>query len=102
MKLHSPQFERTIRRAVKKNVRRSPELKREARRVKKRRQSPWFGAFLRLLFAVGVGGIIAAIAKATGHPATALAAISLWTFIGIAYRTQSLLHVLFRAHDLPA
>jgi len=102
VKLHSPQFEKVVRRAVKDAIRRSPELKKEARKANKFRKhykSSWIvRIFIMAMFGFAIGGL----ADVTKHPVTALAGINLWTFAWIFFRTQQLMLGLYRADDLAA
>lgn len=101
MKLHSPRFEKNLRREIKRTLRSSPELKREARRGKLRRR-------LRLRFGFRLlGSAIPATAmwhsfEITGHVACALAVLSLWVFTLAFFRAANLLDCLFVAPALSA
>ena len=80
MKLHSARFEADLRRRVKVAVAASPGLRAEARRARnllKRNLPPWLS---RLGGSLACGAGTYAIANAAGHPATALAALALWSF----------------------
>lgn len=102
MRLHSPRFEKALRRGVKKAVRSSRELKREFRQAKKFRRSSNILGFYRFFFSVVLVFVVWGITSATGHPATGLAALSLWTFAWIFFHSQSLWSCLNTATDLPA
>jgi hypothetical protein len=103
LKLHSPDFEKALRRGVKSQIRRSPELKKEYRKAKKafrkRYKAAWF---LRVIFSYAIGFLVWAIVKGTGHPASGLGLINLITFFTLSIFAQNLLAMLFRANDLPA
>jgi hypothetical protein len=103
LKLHSPSFEKALRRGVKKAVRSSPELKKEYRRAKKaiRRnvQANWL---FRPIWSLVLGFFVYGITSITLHPVTGLAIINLWTLITLSSFARNLLVLLFRAPDLPA
>jgi len=100
VKLHSPAFEKALRRGVKATVRSSRELKQEFRKANKYRRQ------IRSTGLVRVGGsfiLAAAIwftANTTRHPATALAVIGLWTLALVPATVRNLLVTLYRANDL--
>jgi hypothetical protein len=103
MRLHSPRFEKILRREIKKAVRSSPALKKEYRRVNKavrsRRRPDWLvGAIL----ALAAGFVVWLFTSLTGHPATGLAVINLMTLFLAAQYAEDLPKFLFRASDLPA
>ena len=102
MRLHSPRFEKALRRGVKKAVRSSRGLKREFRQAKKFRKSSNLLRFYRFFFSLVVGFAVWKNAMETGHPATGLAVLSLWTFAWIFFHSQSLWSCLNTATDLPA
>ncbi|HEX5219442.1 MAG TPA: hypothetical protein VFZ59_07725 [Verrucomicrobiae bacterium] len=101
MKLHSPAFARQLRRTVRMAIRRSPELKREARRTHRARH---YSA--RPLFRLGISGLAAwltwIIASRTGHLNSALVFIGIWLFGWISILVQSLAHQLYLSPDLAA
>ena len=101
MKLHSPAFEKRLRRTVKATIRRSPELRREVRRTNRAQH---YSA--RPLFRLGISGLAAwltwIIASKTGHPNTALVFIGIWLFAWIPIHVQSLAHQLYASPDLAA
>jgi hypothetical protein len=101
VKLHSPRFERALRRRVKKAVRESRELKREARA---QRFTKHYNLVLlmRPALAIGFGIVIAGIVSRTGHPVTGLAVISLWAFAWMFIRANNILSQLYGASDLTA
>jgi hypothetical protein len=103
VKLHSPAFEKTLRRDVKAKIRSSPELKREYRKAKKgfrrHRGIQWF---IRPIWSGFIGFVVWGIIKDTGQLAPGLAIINLVTFFTLGIFAQTLLHTLYRATDLPA
>jgi hypothetical protein len=102
VKLHSAKFEKALKRGVKQAIRRSPELRREARRANPSfRKHYKITIFVRTAFAAALGGAVYGLADSTGHPVTALAVVNLWTFTWIFFRAQLLLMSLFQATDLP-
>ncbi|HLX71673.1 MAG TPA: hypothetical protein VKV04_18835 [Verrucomicrobiae bacterium] len=101
MKLHSPRFERSLRRAVKKTVRSSPELRREARAGRKSRQIR-SGALFRPLLSLGLAVLVGNVTKEKGHPATGLAVLTLWCLAWLTFRVQNLLVILYASNDLQA
>lgn len=94
MKLHSPNFEKRLRRGVRQAVRSSPELRKEARRTGKPRHYSF-----RILFRLGLTGLLAMVVwwtlERTDKPAAALAVISLWMFIWLCTRVQNTLICLY-------
>ena len=103
MKLHSPRFEKSLRRGVKQAVRSSPELKKEHRKakgaVRRQMQAAWF---FRIFFAGWMGFAVWGVISVTNHPASGLAIISLWNFFMLSVSVQNLLTLLYKATDLPA
>lgn len=101
MKLHSPEFEKRLRREVRQKVRSSPELRKEARRTRKAQN---YSA--RLLSRIGLAALpgIAVwwVSGQTQKPAAALAVVSLWLFIWLCVRVQTLLTRLYADPDLSA
>jgi len=77
MRLHSPKFEKALRKSVRRAVRSSPELKREFRRAKYFHRNSQLGRILRPLIALLLGFVVWGAASATGHVATGLAIINL-------------------------
>ena len=102
MKLHSPQFQKQLRRGVKKAIRESRELKKEYRRAKKFRTRTNLGWLVRGLFSFAFGFGVFAITAATGHPTTGLALIALWTFAWIFFHAKNLWMALHDHFDIPA
>lgn len=102
MKLHSPKFERVLRRGVRKAVRNSPELKRESRAANKRRRQYSGMLLLRPGVSLGFAALVWQVAEKTGHLASALALINLWAFLFIFIHAQRLLVCIYRSTDLPA
>lgn len=101
MKLHSPAFERRLRRRVKQTIRASPELKREARRTNRARR--YSGrSFLRLLGSALAAGLTVSIVRRTGHPGTALVFVGIWLLAAISFQVQALAHHLYASPDLSA
>ena len=101
MKLHSPAFERSLRRRVKAAVRSSPALKREYRIARKFRRH-YTGYFIFRMFSwVMIGVITGSIQKHSGSTIAALGVLSLWAFISVFLHAQGLFTRLFLARDLP-
>src|ERR1700677_3239432 len=103
MKLHSPQFQKNLQRGVKRAVRASPELKKEYRQARKGRPGavpP--GPVFRAAMSIGLGVVVYNVTHTTGHVATGLAVITLWTFAGIFFQACGLWRVLYRNTDLAA
>ena len=103
MKLHSPAFEKALRRGAKSAIRKSRDLKREFRRV--RRQHPRHYSVVRLgrpVLSVVIAVWVWSVAKQTEHVASALAIITLTAFLSASYRARNLLDHLYAAPDLPA
>jgi len=102
MKLHSPQFQRKLRRGVEKAIRSSRELKKEYRQAKKSQKHVNAGWFFRAAISFGFGAGILMIVKATGHPVTGLAAISLWSLGWVFFHARNLWGFLHAHPDIPA
>ena len=102
MKLHSPKFEKTLRREVKRTVRSSPALKKDYRQAQKAvRKHLKIGWLFWVILSFVVGCIVWAVVAVTGHPATGLAAINLLIlFLAVSY-ARRLPMMLFHATDLP-
>jgi hypothetical protein len=103
LKLHSPSFEKSLRRGVRKAVQSSPALKQEYRNAKKairrRVRVEWL---FRPIFSCILGFLVWFVIETTHHPVTALAIISIWNLLLLSAFTQNLLLMLFRANDLSA
>jgi len=101
VKLHSPAFEKQLRRDVRQAVRSSPKLRKEARRTRKPHHYS-----LRILMRSGLtvflGVAVWWISEQTKKPAAALAVISLWLFIWLCARVQGVLTCLYSDPDLNA
>jgi hypothetical protein len=102
MKLHSPQFEKALRKSVKRTVRSSPELKREFRRAKRFRRNSRLGWIFRPLFASLVGFVVWAATATTGHVATGLAIINLWMLASLSFLAQGMWTRLHASSDMGA
>jgi hypothetical protein len=104
VKLHSPSFEKNLRRGVKKAVRSSPALKQEYRAARKGYgwSSITVNWLIRLVWPVFLGMYVSAIVVKSRHPAAGLAVINIWTFACVSVLVQSLGSALYRASDLPA
>ena len=103
MKLHSPSFEKTLRRSVKNAVRSSPELKQDYRRAKKAiRRNIRVNWLFRPIWSLVLGFLVSAAINITHHPFTGLAIINLWTLVALSFLVRNLLLLLSRATDLPA
>ena len=102
MKLHSPAFEKTLRRRVKQTVAASPTLRREARTVRRSRKEYSLALIFRVAISIGVGALAWLAGSKTQHPATALAVITLWTFFLLFTHAQRLLATLYGEGDLSA
>ena len=102
MKLHSPGFEKALRRGVRQRVRNSPELKREfrlANRYRRQYGSKWL---IRPATSFGLALLVWHLAAATHHTNLSLAVISAWTFGFVFIHAQGLLSCLFRSTDVSA
>ena len=100
MKLHSPAFEKALRCGVKGAVRSSRELKKEFRNANKYRRRIRSAGFIRFCVSFLLAGAVWSAAAKTGHPATALAVIGLWSLALVFVSARNLLVTLFRANDL--
>ena len=101
MKLHSPLFERALRRSVKTIVRRSPELKRAAKRGRLRRHFQ-LKVVVRPLASVFLAFVVWNSFETTQHVAGSLAVLSIWAFALAFFRASNLLNCLFNSNDLSA
>ena len=105
MKIHSPAFEKTLKRQCKRAVRTTPEARREYSRIKGhsrfQRQYSFF-RFVRPIFSLVFGCMVFAVAQQIGHRAPALALVSLLAFVFATYRARNLLNQLYAAPDLAA
>jgi len=102
VKLHSPTFEKALRRDVRRKVRTSRELKREFRSANKYRKHYNIIPVVRPLISVGVAIGVWHVLVQTSHIASALAVINLWSFLFIFIHAQRLLASLYGSRDLPA
>jgi hypothetical protein len=102
MKLHSPPFERDLKRAIREAVRSAPELRREYRRTRRFRRSLDLAVLWRLSIPFVLGFCTWFIAGKTGHPATALAAGSIYLLAALCFRVQGLWSRLYFSSDLAA
>ena len=100
MKLHSPAFEKRLRRGVKAAVRSSPALRKDPARKYRRQYT--FKPLGRSLVTVVLGFAIWRVVELTGHPLTGLAVTTVWAFVWIVLRTRDLQIHLFQADDLAA
>ncbi|HEV7927935.1 MAG TPA: hypothetical protein VGR14_21475 [Verrucomicrobiae bacterium] len=100
MKLHSPAFEKALRRGVKGAVRSSRELKKEFRKANKYRRRIRSAGFIRFCISFLSGAAVWSAAAMTGHPATGLLVIGLWSLALVFVSARNLLVTLFRANDL--
>lgn len=102
MKLHSPGFEKALRKSVKSTVRSSRELKREYRRVRRYSRKRNFGWIFRPVLALILGSTVLFVTTTTGHLATGLAVINLWLFAALAFQTQGIWTRLYSSSDMAA
>jgi len=103
MKLHSPVFEKSLKRQCKAAVRKSPELRREYSRIKRHARFRRQYSILKLVrptFSFVFGCMVFAVAQQTRHPTAALALIALLAFVFATYRARNLLDQLYAAPDL--
>jgi hypothetical protein len=102
VKLHSPGFERALRRKIRNEVRGTPDLKqqlRAARKTPNRNQHGWVvRPFCTVLFAVSLWHLL----EKAGHLATGLAGISAWCLLFFFVQAQRLQSGLYASSDLPA
>jgi hypothetical protein len=103
MKLYSPPFAKSLRRAVRARIRASPALKREYRRAGRRRLASThvtWGA--QVLFTPMLFAFVGTLAGTLPGPDVALALISLLAFLMVLTREAALLKYLYRAPDIHA
>jgi hypothetical protein len=102
LKLHSPAFEKALRRRIKQTVAASPALRREARTVRRSRKEHSLALIFRVAISIGVAALAWFVGSKTQHPATALAVVTLWMFFLLFTHTQRLLATLYGEGDLSA
>jgi hypothetical protein len=102
VKLHCPALEKKLRKRVKAEVRRSQELRREARGARVWRKEYSINLVFRVCISLFVGFMAGLAGAKTQHPATALAVITVWSFFLVFIAAQRLLTTLYAASDLPA
>ncbi len=102
MKLHSPTFEKALRRRVKAAVAASPALQREARTVRRARRESSLALVFRVAISFGVGALAWFVGSKTQHGATALGVVTLWMFFLLFTHAQRLLGTLYGEGDLSA
>jgi hypothetical protein len=102
VRLHSPAFEKGLRRQVRQAIRASPELKREFRAARKVRRRYTFNLLLRPMLSFGQGAVAWEVWQKTGHLAAGLAVLTLWGFLFVFTHAQRLISNLYAATDLPA
>jgi len=102
LKLHSPTFEKALRRRVKQTVAASPALRREARTVRRWRKEYSLALIFRVAISIGVGALAWFAGSKTQQPATALAVVTLWMFFLLFTHAQRLLTTLYGEGDLSA
>jgi len=102
LKLHSPTFEKALRRRVKQTVAASPALRREARTVRRSRKEHSLALIFRVAISIGVGALAWFAGSKTQHPSTALAVVTLWMFFLLFTHAQRLLVTLYGEGDLSA
>jgi hypothetical protein len=101
VKLHSPEFERKLRRGVRQAVRAEPALKRAARQGRRPRHSS-IGSLLRPGLSCLLAMVVWNVASGAHHRDAPLAIISLWAIAGIFFQAARLQTCLYQATDLPA
>lgn len=99
MKLHSPGFERRLKRGARRTVRQSPTLRKQARQGRRARHYS-----LLLLVRPGLAALLAGItwwvADRTNNLAITLACINLWMFVWLCVRVRGVLTCLYAHPDL--
>ena len=100
MKLHSPQFEKSLRRRIKGTIRGSPQLQKELRATNKFRKHYHSNLLLRALVPVFLGYFIWRISDVDNHPVSAMAFISLWAAHATLIQAINLWSCLFKSTDL--
>jgi hypothetical protein len=96
LKLHSPAFERQLRRSVKRAVKASRSLKKQVHAANKPRNF----VLLRPLISVGFAGVVALVFNKSGHLTTALGLMTAWTFGCLFIQAQGLRFRLYTPGDL--
>jgi hypothetical protein len=99
VKLHSPKFEKTLKRGVNNTVRASKELKRDFRAGRQARRYR-SRSIVRPAISFALGWAVWFIADRTQHAASGLAIINLWCLLFVATHAFCLLQRLYKASDL--
>ena len=102
MRLHSPGFEKAVRRKVRKTVRGSRELRREFRAANRFRKHYQLMLLVRPAISFGFAIVVWRMLEQTGHAASALALMSLWAFVFVFIQAQRLVSCLYASNDLAA
>jgi hypothetical protein len=102
LKLHSPKFEKALRRRVKETVAASPALRREARTMRRSRKEYSLALIFRVAVSIGVGALAWFVGSKTQHPASALAVVTIWMLFLLFTHAQRLLATLYGEGDLSA
>jgi hypothetical protein len=100
VKLHSPNFEKELRRKVRRTLKSSSELRREFRAARKFRKQYHLMILVRPLISLGLGGVVWQMWEKTGHISSGLAVISLWGFVFVFMHAQRLMASLYASSDL--
>jgi hypothetical protein len=100
VKLHSPKFEKSLKRGVKQAIRSSKSLKAQYRIAKKavRRRAGF--VVLRPFWSLAIGSFVWLVTQATNHPVTGLGLITLYTAVVLCSHVITLTATLYRPPDL--
>ncbi|HSH95819.1 MAG TPA: hypothetical protein VK968_16865, partial [Roseimicrobium sp.] len=102
MKLHSPAFERSLRKRVRREIRQAPELQREYKASGRHKR--WFSsAPLYRLFLSGIlTGTVWTVFQRTGHTSTSIAVLGLWLAAFVPLQANRLIQCLYGSTDISA
>jgi hypothetical protein len=100
VKLHSPTFEKGLRRKVRRTLKSSSELWREFRAARKFRKQYHLMILVRPLISLGLGGVAWQMWAETDHISSGLAVISLWGLAFVFMHAQRLMASLYASSDL--
>lgn len=98
-KLRSSDFEKSLRRGVKAEIRKSPALKAEYRRVRKSTRQRSVGYVGLLVIGLILPGVAYGVSIATHHLQTGLALVNLWVLALSLLQVNTLVATVYRSPD---
>jgi hypothetical protein len=102
VKLHSPSFEKQVRRKAKRKLKASPELKPEIRAARRLRKQYQAALVVRPLVSLVLAAGVREMWVGTGQVAPALALLTLWGMLFVLLHAQRLMLRLYGSSDLRA